>query len=47
MVVVVVLRAQRGAEQQMANPGLNEGKRGAVRVSGSHPNLGGQEDGDG
>lgn len=38
--MVVFLRStQRGAEQQVANPGLDEGEGGAVRVSGSHHHL--------
>lgn len=37
---MVFLRStQRRAEQQVANPGLNESERGAVRVSGGHHNL--------
>lgn len=38
--MVVFLRStQRGAEKQVANPGLDEGEGGAVRVSGSHHHL--------
>lgn len=38
--MVVFLRdAQRGAEQQVADPGLDEGEGGAVRVSGGHKHL--------
>ena len=38
--MVVFLRAgQRGAEQQVADPGLDEGKGGAVGVSGGHKHL--------
>lgn len=40
MMVVVILRsAHRGAEQQEANPGLDEGEGGAVRVTSSHHHL--------
>lgn len=39
MVVVFLRDAQWGAEQQMANPGLDEGEGGAVRVSGGHHHL--------
>lgn len=40
MMVVVVLRsAHRGAEEQEANPGLDEGEGGAVRVTSSHHHL--------
>ena len=39
-VVVVLLRAaQRGAEQQVADPGLDEGEGGAVGVPGGHHHL--------
>ena len=41
---MVFLRAtQRGAEQQVADPGLDEGEGGAMRVSGGHHHL--EEDG--
>ncbi len=43
MMVVFLRSTQRGSEQQVASPGLNEGKGGAVRVSGGHHHL--QEDG--
>lgn len=37
---MVFLRStQRGAEQQVANPGFNEGEGGAVRVSSGHRHL--------
>lgn len=40
MVVVVVLgSAQSGAEQQEANPGLDEGEGGAVGVTSRHHHL--------
>lgn len=39
MVVVVLASARRGAEQQEANPGLDEGEGGAVRVTGGHHHL--------
>lgn len=39
MMVVFLRSAERGAEQQVANPGLNEGEGGAVRVSGGHHHL--------
>lgn len=40
VVVVILLTAtQGGAEEQMANPGFNEGEGGAVRVTGSRHHL--------
>lgn len=39
MVVVVLRSAHRGAEQQEANPRLDEGEGGAVRVTSSHHHL--------
>lgn len=39
MMVVFHRYAQRGAKQQVANPGLNEGEGGAMRVSSSHHHL--------
>lgn len=40
MTVVVFIRpAQRGAKQQVADPGFNEGKGRAVRVSSGHHHL--------
>lgn len=33
MLVLFLRSAQRGTEQQMANPGLDEGEGGAMRVS--------------
>lgn len=44
MVVVLLTTSQRGAKQQMANPGLDEGEGGAVRVAGSHPDLEGKQE---
>lgn len=42
-VMVVLLAAAEGrAEQQVTNPGLDEGEGGTVRVSGRHHHLGGQ-----
>lgn len=46
VMVVLVRRAQRGTEQQVANPGLDEGEGGEVRVPGGHHHLRGQEDRD-
>lgn len=39
MVVVFLRSTQRGAEQQVANPGLNEGEGRAVRMTGGHHHL--------
>lgn len=44
VMVVLLAAAQRRAEQQVTNPGLNEGEGGAVRVSGGHHHLEGQRD---
>lgn len=41
--VVFLATAQRRAEEQMANPGLNEAEGGAVRVAGRHHHLEGQK----
>lgn len=43
MVVIVLRGAQRGAEQEVANPGLDEGEGGAVRVTSSHEDLQGHK----
>lgn len=40
--VVLLTTSQRRAEQQVADPGLNESKGGAVRVPGGHHHLRGE-----
>lgn len=42
MMVVLLTTSQRRAEQQVADPGLNESKGGAVRVPGGHHHLRGE-----
>lgn len=43
VMVVLLGSAQWGAEKQVADPGFDEGEGRAVRVSGSHHNLRGEE----